>query len=124
MFWVVVDRVTTLTFLLLAVLLIVQVTSDKIDNSKMDALSSEMRADRKEIKGVIENNLRYFEGRINKLAQTQDEYQVSTAQKIFLLENRLKILEQENRALKNQQKIITNNINTNNNIINSKRPKL
>jgi hypothetical protein len=56
------------------------------------------------------NSIRYLETRINRLAQTQDEYQSSTFGKISVLENRI--------TPKRADDNIVNNNNINNIVVN------
>lgn len=105
--------VVDLTFLLLAALLITVLLRDmKVsDNSESVALSIE--ALRLDINTVMSRNIEYVDGRLSKLGEVQDRYQVSTVSKVHLLEQKVERLEKAN---KNNTKII--NTITNNNVLN------
>lgn len=68
--------------------------SQKLDVVKKDALNA------------ISNNVTYFESRINKLSETQDSYQVSTDQRVYVLEQRVSQMQADK---KQNQRIINNN---------------
>ncbi|MNW18715.1 hypothetical protein D3C71_2183870 [compost metagenome] len=59
---------------------------------------------------VVANNTDYLEQRVNKASERQDDYQVSTDQRVYVLEQQMKALQADK---KNGQKVINNNINTN-----------
>ena len=105
MFWKIIERTQTLAFLLLAVVLIAA-------QYKKDNTTNEVSAARQDFKSVLQNTITYTEGRVNKLAEVQDDYQNSTSRRLYILEGRLDILEKENRALKLRDKTIITNTNT------------
>ena len=113
MFWTIIDRVVNLTFLLLAFVIIGTLLSNSNTDKKEETFALEVAALRQDFRRVMDNNIAYVEKRVNGLSQTQDEYQTSTSNRIGIVEDRLKRLEQENKDLKLQQKIFNNNINTN-----------
>lgn len=112
MLWIILDRMVNLTFLLLAVVIIGTLLSNSKKDEKDERFALEVTALRQDFRKVMDSNLAYAEGRINKLAETQDEYQVSTSRRIDILYERVETLEKENKSLKLQAKII----NTNNNL--------
>lgn len=112
MFWKIIERTQTLAFLLLAVVLIAA-------QYKKDNTTNEVSAARQDFRNVLQNTISYTEGRVNKLAEVQDDYQNSTSRRLYILEGRLDMVEKENRALKTQQKIF--NTNTNTNIVNGEK---
>jgi ribose 5-phosphate isomerase len=61
---------------------------------------------------AIKNNVEYFEKRINNVSEKQDSYQVGTDQRVYVLEQRMKELQADK---KNNQKVVQNNIQTQNN---------
>ena len=61
---------------------------------------------------AIKNNVEYFEKRINNVSEKQDSYQVGTDQRVYVLEQRMKELQADR---KNNQKVVQNNIQTQNN---------
>jgi len=63
---------------------------------------------REENRRVIGNNTTYLEGRVNELAKSQNDYQVSTSRKISLLEDKVGKLSAEG----GRQRLINNNNNS------------
>lgn len=112
MLWIILDRMVNLTFLLLAVVIIGTLLSNSKKDEKDERFALEVTALRQDFRKVMDSNLAYAEGRINKVAETQDEYQLSTSRRIDILYERVEALEKENKSLKLQAKII----NTNNNL--------
>lgn len=70
----------------------------KLDQMKQDVLV------------VIGKNIDYTDKRINTIAEIQDRYQVGMDQRVYIVEQRIKELQNDKKS---NQKIITNNINTN-----------
>lgn len=69
----------------------------KLDQYKQDTLN------------VISKNVDYMDRRINGYAETQDRYQVSTDQRVYVLEQRMLQLQSDK---KDNQKMIQNNVQT------------
>ncbi|MNQ65670.1 hypothetical protein D3C85_801300 [compost metagenome] len=111
MVWQWIERLTHLSFLLLAVVLVVKLSSSGLDNSDLKAFSLEVSSLKTEIQNTTSSNLAYSEERVNKLSRAQDSYQTSTINRIYLIEGRVAALESENKQLKQQQKTIINNSN-------------
>jgi len=107
MIWKILDRAGTLAYLLLSTILITILMSNSSENAGVNNYSEKLEALKVESMRVMSNNVSYFESRINKLSETQDSYQVSTDQRVYIIEQRLKELQSDK---KNNQKIINNNI--------------
>lgn len=118
MLWTIIDRLVNLTFLFLATALLTLLFNTSSDNFNMEAISIELKAIRDSFKKVSDNHLLYLENRINTVAKTQDEYQVSTSARLNILETRLSLMEKENNQLKTQSKVI--NYNQSSAVINNK----
>lgn len=118
MIWKYIERLTTLSFLLLAVVLTVKLTNNNVTDNRLEAFTLEVSSMKAEIRRVQDANLYYLEGKANKIAEQQDSYQVSTSSRLFIVEERLRSLEKENKALKLQTKQIITNTNTANAIVN------
>jgi hypothetical protein len=69
---------------------------------KLDQLKQESQT-------VMTKNIDYFDKRVNTLAEIQDRYQVTTDQRVYVLEMRIKELQTDK---KQSQRVINNNINT------------
>ena len=110
-------NIVDLTFLLLAVLLITILLRDMKVSDNNNNTQLNIEALRLEVTKVMSTNIQYMEGRINKLGETQDTYQVSTTHKVNLLEQKVEKLEKDN---KNTNRIINNITNNNTNIVNGK----
>lgn len=108
-------NIVDLTFLLLAVLLITILLRDMKVSDNNNNVQLNIEALRLEVTKVMSTNINYVEGRVNKLGETQDTYQVSTTHKINLLERKVEKLEKDN---KNTTRIINTITNNNTNIVN------
>lgn len=109
MVWLFIKRtVDILTLMLLIIMISIVMTNSK---SAEDFGSFGLKLDqfKEETKTVTGKNVDYFDGRVNKLAETQDRYQVTTDQRVYVLEQKVKDLQGDK---KNNQKIVNNNINT------------
>lgn len=113
MFWVIIDRVVNLTFLLLALMIISVLISNSNKQDSEDKFILEVAALRQDFRKVMDANLLYLEKRQNKQAEIQDDYQTSTSRRIDTIEEDVKALKKENKDLKLAQKVINNNTNTN-----------
>lgn len=115
--WEYIHRITNLTFLLLAITLVVKLSGSTQDNQDFTSFSLEISALRTEMRDALKNTITYSEQRVNALSGTQDSFQVSTSARITMLEKRIGAVEQENKNLKYAQKqTINNTINNNNKI--------
>ena len=119
MLWTILDRAVNLAFLVLAITIITVLTKTGNQDYDNNTLHLNLQASEKRIQKVIDNNLRYVEGRVNGNAQTQDEYQVSTSRRLDLVERKLKALESEKRGLKSQSKNVNSILiqNSGNNVV-------
>ena len=113
-------NIVDLTFLLLAVLLITILLRDMKVSDNNNNTQLNIEALRLEVTKVMSTNIQYMEGRVNKLGETQDTYQVSTTHKVNLLEQKVEKLEKDN---KNTNRIINTITNNNTNIVNSEDRK-
>lgn len=117
MVWLFIKRtVDILTLMLLIIMISIVVTNSK---SAEDFGSFGLKLDqfRQESLTVMSKNVDYFDGRINKLAEVQDRYQVNTDQRVYVMEQRVKELQSDK---KQAQRVINNNINTNTNTNNER----
>ena len=121
MFWKWLERLTTLSFLLLAITLTVILSNNNISDRRAESYALELQDIKTEIRRVQDSNLYYLEGKANKISESQDNYQISASNRLSILEDRVKAIEQENKILKNQQKSIITNNNNNINVVNGMR---
>lgn len=112
MAWIIIDRVVSLTFLLLAVTTLTLLLNTTSAIKEGSNFSEKLELYKQESIKVMSNNINYMDGRINKVSQNQDSYQVSSDQRMYVLEMQVKQLMLDK---KNNQKIINTNINTQNN---------
>ena len=63
-------------------------TSVSMDHD-LKVIRLEMKTLREDIRASNSNTINYLENRINRLAQSQDEYQVSSSSRMNVLENKL-----------------------------------
>jgi len=112
MIWTILERtIHLLTFVLLVAMLAIIMTNSK---SSEDVGNFGLKLDvvKQESLNAIKNNVEYFEKRINNVSEKQDSYQVGTDQRVYVLEQRMKELQADR---KNNQKVVQNNIQTQNN---------
>ena len=104
--------VVDLTFLLLAVVLIVVVLKGNKEREVVDTARHEVAITKQELNDSLSKSVNYFEDRIGKSEQRQDSYQSSTSRRLDVLEGRMLVLEA-------QRKETSKNVNTNinNNLI-------
>lgn len=108
MIWTVIDRIVSLTFLLLAITTLILLLNTTSATKEASNFSQKLELYKQESLKVMSNNMAYFDGRINKSSESQDSYQVSTDQRVYVLEKRMDKLEQQNKLA---PKIINNNSN-------------
>lgn len=116
--WEIVQRAVSITTLFLLIIMISIVFSNGTQNIESNTLSNKLEQYREETRKVADNHLSYLETRINRNQETQDRYQNTSSRTLSIIENRLKVLEDENKSLKNQGKIVNNNNNNSNAVIN------
>lgn len=106
MFWKWLDRLTTMVFLLVAVIVSIKLTDSSFNDSQTGKIISEIARVEQSTSKVMSNNLMYLENRVNNLSGNQDSYQVSTSRRLDVLEARQQSLENRKR---DSNRIINNN---------------
>lgn len=109
MVWTILDRVVSLTFLLLAITTLILLLNTAAATKESSNFSEKLELYKLESQKVMSNNINYIDGRLNKNSENQDSYQVSTDQRMYILEMQVKQILLDK---KNNQKIVNNNINT------------
>lgn len=109
MIWKILDRAGTLAYLLLSTILITILMSNSSENAGVNNFSQKLDFVKEEILKVVVNNTTYLEGRINNVSERQDNYQVTTDQRVYVLEQRIKELQMDKKS---SQKVIQNNVQT------------
>lgn len=119
MLWVVMKRAVDVCHLLLLLLLLGMIGTTAQLDVDTEYFNKKVEIYQEEMSKVIAGHLEYIEGRVNRLQENQDGYQVSTHQRLKLLEGRVKALESENRGLKSQSKAVNNVLiqNSGNNVV-------
>lgn len=112
MVWKILDRAGTLAYLLLSTILITILMNNSSENAGKNNYAQKLTVVQQEIMRVISNNTDYLEQRVNKVSERQDDYQVSTDQRVYILEMRIKELQADK---KQGQKVIQTNIQVQNN---------
>lgn len=110
MIWKILDRAATLAYLLLSAILITILMNNSSENAGKNNYAQKLTLVQQDIMKVVANNTDYLEQRLNKISERQDDYQVSTDQRVYVLEMRMKELQADK---KQNQKVIQNNINNN-----------
>jgi len=106
MFWVILERCVHLTTLVLLILMISIIFNNNKAGEERNNFNLQLEEFRQDVYKVRAKNINFLEGRINKVAETQDTYQVSTSSKLSILEKRVDTLVQ---SAKVNTKIINNN---------------
>ena len=106
MVWIIVDRVVSLTFLLLAITTLILLLNTAAATKEASNFGEKLELYKQESMKVMANNINYVDGRLNKVSENQDSYQVSTDQRIYVLELQVKQLMADKKS---GQKIINNN---------------
>mgnify|MGYP001203916534 CR=1 FL=1 len=101
--------IVDMTFLLLAVIIIVVLLKDAKGRELVDTARNDVAIVKQEVEKTLSNNIHYMETRVNKAEERQDSYQSSTSRRLNVLEQRLSIIEQKS---KQTQRVVNNNINT------------
>lgn len=106
--WVMIERAVQLCHLVLLVLLLLLLTSGYKQGVDAQNFTAKIDLFKQDTAKLIESNLQYVEGRVNKLQEGQDGYQVANSKELYLLKERLKALENS----KGGSRFINNNSNT------------
>lgn len=109
MIWKVLDRAATVAYLILSTILIAILMANSSESAGVNNYAQKLTLVQQEIMKVVANNTDYLETRLNKVSERQDDYQVSTDQRVYILEQQMKSLQADK---KNGQRVINNNINT------------
>ena len=110
MFWKILDRAGTIAYLLLSTILITILMNNSSENAGVNNYAQKLTLVQQEIMKVVANNTDYLEQRVNKVSERQDDYQVSTDQRVYVLEQQMKALQADKKL---NQRVIQNNVNTN-----------
>ena len=107
--WVIIRRVADLLTLVLLIIMISIVITNSKSSEDFGNFGLKLDKYKQESAKVMSSNIEYMDKRVNGLAETQDRYQVSTDQRVYVLEQRIKELQNTNKS---SQKMIQNNIQT------------
>lgn len=113
MVWTVIDRVVSLTFLLLAITTLILLLNTTSATKEASNFSEKLELYKLESQRVMSNNINYIDGRLNKNSENQDSYQVSTDQRMYVLEMQVKQLILDKKS--GSSRIINTNIQNNTN---------
>lgn len=106
MVWTILDRVVSLTFLLLSITTLILLLNTASATKEASNFGEKLELYKQESMKVMSNNINYIDGRLNKVSENQDSYQVSSDQRLYIIEMQVKQLMTDK---KNNQKIINNN---------------
>lgn len=99
--------IVDLSFLALAVVLITTLLADRYDSANERTVAIELQNLRKDVLDIGIKNFSYLEGKINRVAEASDSYQVNINGRIQVLETRMTML--ENRRVKDTARITNTN---------------
>ena len=106
MIWKVLDRAATVAYLILSTILIAILMNNSSENAGVNNFAQKLTLVHQEVMKVVANNTDYLEQRVNKVSERQDDYQVSTDQRVYILEMQMKTMQS---TYKSNPKIINNN---------------
>ena len=109
MVWVIIERFVHLMTLFLLILMVSIIFSNNKSDGEISSFNLQLEEFRQDVARVRAKNIEYLENRINKLGETQDNYQNTSASKMSVLEQKVLKLETEE---KKNNKIINVNTNT------------
>ena len=108
MLWTILQNAVNCLFLVLCVVVLTIVLKQNASDVAANNVVEQIDLVREENRRVIGNNTTYLERRVNELAKSQNDYQVSTSRKISLLEDKVGKLSVEG----GRQRLINNNSNS------------
>ena len=108
MLWTILQNAVNCLFLVLCVVVLTIVLKQNASDVAANNVVEQIDLVREENRRVIGNNTTYLEGRVNELAKSQNDYQVSTSRKISLLEDKVGKLSAEG----GRRRLINNNSNS------------
>lgn len=117
MLWTIIHRAVDIVLLILALSLLSMVGISATEKTGKTDFIKRIELFQKETRAEISKNTQYLESKINSVAERQDGYQNSTFSRLTLLENKLKVIESENKELKRTNKspnILIQNTQNNN----------
>lgn len=106
MVWTIVDRVVSLTFLLLAITTLILLLNTAAATKESSNFSEKLELYKLESQKVMSNNINYIDGRLNKNSENQDSYQVGMDQRVYVLEQQVKLIQADKKG---GSKVINNN---------------
>jgi hypothetical protein len=106
--WTILQNAVNCLFLVLCVVVLTIVLKQNASDVAANNVVEQIDLVREENRKVIGNNTIYLEGRVNELAKSQNDYQVSTSRKISLLEDKVGKLSAEG----GRRRLINNNSNS------------
>jgi len=106
--WTILQNAVNCLFLVLCVVVLTIVLRQNASDVAANNVVEQIDLVREENRKVIGNNTIYLEGRVNELAKSQNDYQVSTSRKISLLEDKVGKLSAEG----GRRRLINNNSNS------------
>ena len=89
MLWTILQNAVNCLFLVLCVVVLTIVLKQNASDVAANNVVEQIDLVREENRRVIGNNTTYLEGRVNELAKSQNDYQVSTSRKIEILERKV-----------------------------------
>lgn len=107
MVWIIVERAVHIATLMLLILMIAIIFSNNKSSDERTTFNLQLEEFKQEVARVRSKNIEYLENRINRQAETQDNYQNSTSSKLTILEKR--IIQLELQAKTTGPRIINNN---------------
>ena len=101
--WGTIQKAVEITLLAVGITMLFVIHAGYKENKDYQLFENSLALHRMDTRKLVENHLQYLEGRINYIATNQDTYQISTSRRLDVLENRVKVLQEENQALRQMQ---------------------
>lgn len=109
MVWTFIERAVHIATLMLLILMMTIIFTNNKSGEDRINFSLQLDQVKQDNARVMTNNITYLETKINRVAESQDNYQNTTSTRVYLLEKRIEKIEQGSKL---NNKVI----NTNNNV--------
>lgn len=111
LFWKTLGLVVNLTFLLLAITIMTILLKNDNYRADMSSYENALSSLRQDVNKANQSNFIYLEEKSNRIAMNQDSYQTNTSRRLDVLEERMKMLQNNNKS---SSRIINTNTATSN----------
>lgn len=108
MFWTSLNRGVDLILLTLSLTLLFLLWANTKETQNTDAFVEKIALYKQQTQKMVEGNIHYLEGRVNRIQEMSDSYQSNMSSRVYILEQKIEKMEKENKS---SARIVNNNIN-------------